>query len=113
MIFGNSTKNFRVVHHIDPTNTDIPHFDIYSYDERICAFYPDTNTLIIDSEFIDYSRTTNIHYKLAIGWAIYYFGNPILITNNEWLDIKCNAPAMQYVRKVYSAEICGIHITKI
>lgn len=114
MIMSNSTKNFRVVYN-DTSICDSPAYTIYSYNVRIATFYPDTKHLIIYSEYINYSRNTNIHYKLAIGWAIYYFGQTIIKTRNEWFDIKCNTPSIYYIRKLkdFNNEISGIYISVI
>ena len=112
MIMKNSTKNLRFVYNDKIGDTHYPHYDIYSYDVLIGIFYEGTKHLCVNDSYIDFSRTTNIHYKIMVGWCIYYFGLPIMKTPNEWQAIKCNAPSIYYIRKLTpeTRKICGINI---
>lgn len=115
MILQNSRGTLRFVYNETLNGDKYPHYDIYSYNAFIGTFYVCNKHLVLMDNYIDYSRTTNIHYKLAIGWAIYYFGTPIMKVANEWSAVKCNAPSIYYIRKLNNQirDLCGIRIEAI
>ena len=57
------------------------------------------------------SQTTKKHASLMIGWAIYYYGDPVVILPNEMSGIRANALRAKYIKD--GDEICNIKITKI
>ena len=93
MIYSNTTKNLTIKRR---DNT----FRFYSYGELIGVFYEDTNSLTIYANWLYYSQTTCRHIAQMVGFCVYYYGERIIQTYNEWCDIKIHSPSIRTIRKM-------------
>ena len=118
MIMNNTTKNFTVEQHPITEPLDDAHYDALfyfrSYGALIGILYVRKEGLAqlhLMSNYMDYSKTTKEHIKWALGWSVYYFGDPFVKLPCEWRTIKTHTPRYKEIKTglVY----CDIKVTII